>query len=114
MGPNRVGDFLPSPEDGNISSFQNAVFLLEFRTMDKVQNPSTSVLHAIVRIVYILLLLLLLLLTPVKAMRGILAILCPRSASGLFSGTSIQLGCDLSVRRSDSSRAKHSGALIVE
>jgi hypothetical protein len=42
MGPNRVVVFLPSPEDGNRSSFRNVVFssYLEFRTIDKVQIPS--------------------------------------------------------------------------
>jgi hypothetical protein len=42
--PNRVGVSLPSPEDGNRSSFRNFVFCyyLEFRTMNKVQKPSHS------------------------------------------------------------------------
>jgi hypothetical protein len=37
-GPNRVGVFLPSPEDENISNFQNVVLssYLKLRTMDKV------------------------------------------------------------------------------
>jgi hypothetical protein len=35
--PNRVGVFLPSPEDGNRSSLRNVVFLNK-RTMDIVQN----------------------------------------------------------------------------
>jgi hypothetical protein len=35
--PNRAGVSHPSHEDGN--SFRNAVFFLEYRTMDKVQNP---------------------------------------------------------------------------
>jgi hypothetical protein len=40
-GPNRVGVSLPSPEDGNRSSFRNVVFssYLEFGTMDKPTNP---------------------------------------------------------------------------
>jgi hypothetical protein len=38
---NTVGVSLPSPEDGNRSSFRNVVFLyLEFWTMEKVQIPS--------------------------------------------------------------------------
>jgi hypothetical protein len=43
-GPNRVGVTLPSPEDGNMSSYRNVAVssYLEFRTMDKVQNPSDS------------------------------------------------------------------------
>jgi hypothetical protein len=43
-GLNRVGIFLPSPEDGNRFSFQNVVFstCLEFRTMNKVHQPSDS------------------------------------------------------------------------
>jgi hypothetical protein len=43
-GPNRVGTFVTSPEDGNRSSFWNDVFsnYLEFRTMDKVQKLSSS------------------------------------------------------------------------
>jgi hypothetical protein len=47
-GPNRVGVSLPSPEDGNRSSFRNVVFssYLEFRTMSKVQEPSKSCLLA--------------------------------------------------------------------
>jgi hypothetical protein len=42
--PNRVGVSLPSPEDGNRSSFRHFVFFiyLESRTMDKVQKPSDS------------------------------------------------------------------------
>jgi hypothetical protein len=42
MLPNGVGISLPSPEDGNRSSFRNVVFsrYLEFRTMDKVHKPS--------------------------------------------------------------------------
>jgi hypothetical protein len=43
-GPNRVGVSLPLHEDGNASSFRNAVFqFLECRTMHKVQKPSNSV-----------------------------------------------------------------------
>jgi hypothetical protein len=44
VGPNIVRVFLPLPEDGNRSSFRNAVFYsyLEFRIMDKVQKPSDS------------------------------------------------------------------------
>jgi hypothetical protein len=44
MGPNRVGVSLPSPEDGNRSSFLNVMFsgYLEFRTMHKVQKPGNS------------------------------------------------------------------------
>jgi hypothetical protein len=43
--PKRVCVSLPSPEDGNRSSFRNVVFsmYLEFRTMDKVQNPLTLI-----------------------------------------------------------------------
>jgi hypothetical protein len=43
-GPNRVGVSCPSPEDGNRSSFRNVVFFcffLEYRTMNKVQKPSS-------------------------------------------------------------------------
>jgi hypothetical protein len=41
-GPNRVGDSLFSPEDGNRSSLQNDAFssYLEFRTMNRVQERS--------------------------------------------------------------------------
>jgi hypothetical protein len=41
---NRVGISLLSPENGNRFSFQNDGFssYLEFRTMDKVHNPSDS------------------------------------------------------------------------
>jgi hypothetical protein len=47
--PNRVAVSLPSPEEGNRSSFRNAVFqYLEFRTMDKVQKPSNSKLIVLV------------------------------------------------------------------
>jgi hypothetical protein len=44
MGHNRIGVSLPSPEEGNRSSFRNVVFYsyLEFRTMNKVQKPSDS------------------------------------------------------------------------
>jgi hypothetical protein len=44
-GPNRVGFSLPSPEDGNISSFRNVVFsnYLESLAMDNGTNP--SVIH---------------------------------------------------------------------
>jgi hypothetical protein len=40
-GPDWVGVSLPSPEDGNWSSFRNVVFstYLEFRTMNKVHKP---------------------------------------------------------------------------
>jgi hypothetical protein len=40
-GPNKVGVSLPSPVDGNRSSFRNVVFsiYLEFRTMDQVPKP---------------------------------------------------------------------------
>jgi hypothetical protein len=43
-GPNRVGVFLPSPENENRFSFRNVVFssYLEFRTIDEVQKPSDS------------------------------------------------------------------------
>jgi hypothetical protein len=43
-GPNRVGVSLPSPEDGDRSSFRNVVFsrYLEFRTMDEAHKPSDS------------------------------------------------------------------------
>jgi hypothetical protein len=43
-GHNRVGVSLPSPEDGNRSSFRNVVFssYLEFWTMHKAQKPSDS------------------------------------------------------------------------
>jgi hypothetical protein len=40
--PNRVGVSLPSPEDGNRSSFRNIFLYLEFWTMDKVQKPSSE------------------------------------------------------------------------
>jgi hypothetical protein len=40
-GPNRVCVSLPSPEDGNRSSFRNGISL-EFRTMDKVKKPSDA------------------------------------------------------------------------
>jgi hypothetical protein len=41
---NRIGVSLPSPEDGNRSSFLNVVFsrYLEFRTEDKAQKGSDS------------------------------------------------------------------------
>jgi hypothetical protein len=40
--PNKVGVSFPSPEDGKVSSFRNAVFsgYSELRTMDKVLNQS--------------------------------------------------------------------------
>jgi hypothetical protein len=43
-GPNRVGVSLPSPEDGNRSSFRDVVFsgYLEFQTMDRVLKLSES------------------------------------------------------------------------
>jgi hypothetical protein len=42
-GPNRVGVSVLSPEDGNRSSFQNALFVvLEFQMMQKFQKPSYS------------------------------------------------------------------------
>jgi hypothetical protein len=42
-GPNRVGVFLPSPEDGSIQFPKRCVFkFLEFQTMNRVQNPSNS------------------------------------------------------------------------
>jgi hypothetical protein len=43
-GSNRVGVSFPSPEDGNSSSFRNAVFFryLKFRTMDKAQKSNDS------------------------------------------------------------------------
>jgi hypothetical protein len=43
-GPSKVGVSLPSPEDGNTSSFRDVVFssCLEFWTMDKVHKPSHS------------------------------------------------------------------------
>jgi hypothetical protein len=43
-GPNRVGIYLPSPEDGKRSSFPEVVFstYLEFWTMDKVHKPGDS------------------------------------------------------------------------
>jgi hypothetical protein len=42
--PNRVGVSLFSPEDGNESSFRNAMFsdYLEFWTIDKAQEPTDS------------------------------------------------------------------------
>jgi hypothetical protein len=42
--PLRKSDSLPSPEDGNRSSFRNAVFssYLEFRALDKGEKPSDS------------------------------------------------------------------------
>jgi hypothetical protein len=41
----------PSPENGNRSSYRNFVFssLLEYRTIDKVQNPSNSERHTFPR-----------------------------------------------------------------
>jgi hypothetical protein len=46
-GPNRVDVSLPSPEDGNRSSFWSVVFssYLEFWAKEKVQKPSNSVIH---------------------------------------------------------------------
>jgi hypothetical protein len=46
-GPDTVGVSLPSPEGGNRPIFRNGVLYsyLEFRTMDKVQKPSDSVIH---------------------------------------------------------------------
>jgi hypothetical protein len=46
-GPNGVGVFLPSNEDGYRPIFQNVLFssCLEFRTMDKVHKPSDSECH---------------------------------------------------------------------
>jgi hypothetical protein len=43
-GPNRVGVSFPSPEDGNRSSFRNALLssYLEFQTLDKAHIPSDS------------------------------------------------------------------------
>jgi hypothetical protein len=43
-GPNRVGVSLPSPEDGDRSSFRNVVFpiYLELWTMGKVHKSSDS------------------------------------------------------------------------
>jgi hypothetical protein len=43
-GPNKVDISLPSPEDGDRSSFQNIVFssYLEFLTMDQVQKANDS------------------------------------------------------------------------
>jgi hypothetical protein len=42
--PNTVGAFIPSPDEGNRSSFQNVLLpnYLQFRTMDKVRKPSDS------------------------------------------------------------------------
>jgi hypothetical protein len=44
LGTNRVGAFLPTPEDGNRSSFRNFVLssYLEFRMIDKGHKPSDS------------------------------------------------------------------------
>jgi hypothetical protein len=44
MGPNRVGVFLASPEDGNRFSFRNVVFssCFEYGTMDKDHKASDS------------------------------------------------------------------------
>lgn len=41
---NRTGVYLPSPENGKKYTFRNAVFSvqLEFRTMDKTQDPNVS------------------------------------------------------------------------
>jgi hypothetical protein len=41
-------EYLPSPEDGNRSSFQNIVYYnyLKFQTMDKVHGPSDSECYA--------------------------------------------------------------------
>jgi hypothetical protein len=45
-GPIKVDVFLPSPEDGNRSSFRNVVFLsLESLTMNKAQTRSNSACH---------------------------------------------------------------------
>jgi hypothetical protein len=43
-GPNRVGVFRPSPEDGNTCSFRYTVSssYLEFPTMDKAHKPTDS------------------------------------------------------------------------
>jgi hypothetical protein len=65
-GRNRVGVFLPSPENGNSSSARNVVFstYLEFRTMNEVkelvilivihhrQNPLESTCWVMYVIVY--------------------------------------------------------------
>jgi hypothetical protein len=41
--PNRVGVSPPTPEDGNRSSFRNAVFyFFEYLTVNKVRKPSNS------------------------------------------------------------------------
>jgi hypothetical protein len=45
-GPNRVGVSLPSPKDGNRSSFRNVAVQSEFWTMDKVHKPSVSECYA--------------------------------------------------------------------
>jgi hypothetical protein len=42
-GPNRVRDFLLSPEDGNRTSFRNVVFIV-FRISDDGQSPETAIL----------------------------------------------------------------------
>jgi hypothetical protein len=53
-GPNKVGDSLPSPADGNRSSFRNDVFSssLEFWTMNKVHKPSDSERYSDVYVTY--------------------------------------------------------------
>jgi hypothetical protein len=53
-GPNRVGVFLPSPEDGNEFSFRNVVFssYFEFRTVEKVHKPNDVECYTIVRTLY--------------------------------------------------------------
>jgi hypothetical protein len=44
-GPNRVRVSLPSPEDGNGSSFRSVPSLLEYQMMVKVQKPGNSESH---------------------------------------------------------------------
>jgi hypothetical protein len=47
-GPNRLGFFLPSSEDGSGYSFRKFVFssYLEFRKIDKFHKPSDSECYA--------------------------------------------------------------------
>jgi hypothetical protein len=43
-GPNKVGVFFASPEEGHRSSLRNVMFCgyLQFQTMDKIGKPSDS------------------------------------------------------------------------
>jgi hypothetical protein len=50
-GPSRVCVPLPSPEEGNISSFRNFVFSSFFRIPDDRQNPETQWLWVLYTVV---------------------------------------------------------------